>query len=1069
VAVLSGAAGLAYEVGWARAFALQLGAEVPVFTGMLAAFLGGLALGGWLGGRWSARAASPLRLFAWLEAGTGVAAVLVLPLLHAGTPLFSWLYRRHLDTGGSFLLPGVLLAAAAMLPATILMGATFPALVEHLRRRGKTAGGSAGVLYGANTAGAVAGALATGLLLLPTLGLAFTMALAAVANLTAAGLAVLLQRRATEGAAAPPTGTRAGVAGSSWLLGAVFLAGAASMVNQVGWTRALSLLLGSTVYGFSLILAAFLTGLALGGATGARLAREPGHGRRTLSILYGLMALSSLLALTVLGRLAVWLVPPLARAQADLSWVLALQFLAAFAVVVLPTFLMGAAFPLAVSLQAGVHRPAGLAAGEVYAVSSAGLVAGALLCGAWLLPALGLHGSLLASALGLSCCGLLVSRHAPGPGARRLAVSGAMLALLAGWTLPAWDPGLLTSGPFLYAPLYRAGAQAGDLSIVDAIHARGELLFHSDGGDATVSVRRSPAGVVSLQINGKTDGSTGGDMVSQLVAGHLPALLAPRSGGSALLVGLATGVSLGALETYPFRRIDVVELLPGVVEAAGYFQAVNSSAMQDERVHLQVGDARNHLRYSHGSYDVIASQPTNPWVAGSAALFTRETFLAARARLREDGIFCQWVQGYGMQPEDLRSVVATFLEVFPHSMLWEESPAGGDYFLVGYKTAPASLDLHLVESRMNEPATAADLARGGIQEPAELLARFVAGPDALHQWTAGSEVQQDDRTLLEFTAAAALYRNTLPALVRTLRRQRQSPVPWIARYGTPAEDLLPRLRAARTQARREERFLLSLSDAGAAALAHPELGVAAELLRAGLTAPAQVHLERAATSTAAGAEARALLGALLASTGDTRRARQELSQAVQLRPGDVASLALLARLCLEDGDLQEAGQHLALARSLHPGDPDLLNLAGALRLLEEEPADALRLLEAAVEGDPALAEAWSNLGVARRRLGQEDAALDAYRQALELDPIHADARFNLAVALWLRHDASGAMAELLRILEQDPSDASARLQLARIHRDEGRVDQARHQLQVILEELPGAPEAASARTLLNDL
>lgn len=1069
IAAVSGAAALAYEVGWARAFALQLGAEVPVFTGLLAGFLAGLALGGWLGGHLSARSRRPLALFAALEAGTAFSAILVLPALQWLAPLFSTLYRRHLETGASFLLPGVGLATLLVLPPTVLMGATFPALVEHLRRSGASTGRSCGLAYGANTGGAVAGALGTGLLALPLLGLASTLALAAACNLIAAGLAVRRLPAATPRPRPAPKAVSPGAGGA--LLAAVFLVGAASMVDQVGWTRTLSMLLGSTVYGFSLILAAFLSGLALGGLAGARLARQSRHLTRLLVLLYALVGLSSLLGLAVLGRLAVWLVPPLARAHAGLGWVMSLQFAAAFAVVAIPTFLMGAAFPLAVALRDRDRRGAGLAAGEVYAASSSGLVLGSLLAGGWLLPALGVRGALVAGALAMPVAALLVARCAPRGGLWRISVASLLLLVLTAWALPGWDAALVTSGPFLYAPLYRAGARAQDVSISDAIRGRGELLFHRDGADATVSVRRSPGDILSLQINGKTDASSGGDMVSQLLAGHLPALLAPPAAESALLIGLATGVSLGALETYPFRRLDVVELLPGVVEAAPLFDAASGNALDDPRVRLHLGDARNHLLYSGVTYDLITSQPTNPWVSGAAALFTREAFEAARDRLRDGGIFCQWVQGYGMRPEDLRSVVATFQGVFPQVSLWEASPAGGDYFLVGHKAASLVLDLELMEERMGDPRVRDDLARAGITDAVDILTRFVAGPDALRDWSHDAVQQVDDRTALEFTAARALYENTLPAVVRTLRRHRETPVPWIQPLGSEAEfsSLLSRLRAARTDARREERFLLSLGDAGAAALAHPELGLAIELLRAGLSGPARRHLERAATSPPAAAEAHALLGALLASSGERERARRELAQAIHLRSGDVASLALLARLDLDSGDREAARHHLQQARALHPGDPDLLNLAGVLHLLDDHPAQAIPLLLRSVQEDAGLAEAWVNLGVARRRSGDLPGAVEAYQRALQMDPDNPDARFNLAVGLALAGNGAAAAEELLHILRVDPADSSARLRLALVYRDDHRFADARRELQILIAEFPGSAEVAAAQEALANL
>jgi spermidine synthase len=1075
-AILSGAAGLVYEVGWARAFALRLGGQVPVLTGLLATFLGGLALGAWIGGRRSSHSPRPLRLFVLLELGTAAAGALVLPALELASPLFEALYRRHLESGAPFLLPAVTLAGLTVLPAAVLMGATLPALVEHFRRLGQGAGRSAGILYGANTAGAVSGALGAGLLALPSLGLQRTLLLAAAGNVAAALVAAWLARSpdlpARAPAATPPKGPPRPAAGAALLL-AVLIAGTASMVDQVAWTRVLSMLLGSTVYGFSLILAAFLSGLALGGLAGARLCSRFRNQVLLLGTLYVGVGASCLLALGVLGRLPVWIVPPLARAQAGIGWVLSLQFAAAFAVVVLPTFLMGAAYPVAVALRAGSSRPAGAAAGEIYAASSAGLVVGSVLAGTWLLPALGVHLGLMTAALVMPLVAVLVATSWRGTerrGATRLAVAGTAAVAGLALALPRWDVALVTSGPFLYAPLYRASASAQAVSIADAIRGRGEVLFHREGADATVSVRRSPTGSLSLQINGKTDASTGGDMVSQLLAGHLPALLGHREGGSALLIGLATGVSLGALETYPYHRIDTVEILPEVAEAAGWFAAANRDALGDGRLDLLLGDGRSHLLYSGRTYDVITSQPTNPWVAGAAALFTRETFLAARQRLRNGGVFCQWIQGYGMPPEELRSVVATFLEAFPDTSLWEDSPAGGDFFLLGRKGAPATLELPLLEERMRRPGPRQDLARAGILDPPDFLSHFVAGPQALARLASGAKIQAADRATLEFTAARALYSDTLPQVVEALRRHRESPAPLLDGLDRTADPggLLARLRAARARARREERLLLSVGGSGASALVHPELAIGVDLLRAGLPEQASRHLERAAAGPAA-AEALALLGALHASAGRPDLAARELARSLLLRPEDLASRALLARLHLEAGRLEDAAVELGRARQRDPEDPDLLLLDGVLALLQDEPARAARLLEQAVERDADLPEAWTNLGVARRQSGDLAGALEAYRRALELDAEIPDARFNLGVGLLLAGDPEGAVRELARVVLTDPADAAARLQLAEAYRRRSQPDHARRELQGILDWAPDSPEAERARQALAGL
>jgi spermidine synthase len=1055
--LVSGSAGLVYEVAWSRLLTLQLGGLVPALSALLAAYLGGMALGGWLGGAWSRRPGRPLRRFALIEGATAALAALVGPGLYLMTPAFRHLYRRALEGDGGFVGPAGLLAGCLVVPAAMAMGASLPVLSQMAGTDPRAAGGLAGRLYAVNTLGAVAGALLTGMVLLPRLGLAGTIRAAILANLAVAAAALLLDRG--EAPAAPVPAVPRSAPRPTPLLISLGLAGTASMICQIGWTRALSLSLGSSTYAFTVTVSAFLLGLALGGAVGARWSRYSDRPATVLVAMQGGAGLAALGSIALLGRLPLWIVPPLASAGAGFSAISAVQMGAAAAVVLLPTVLLGGTFPLAVRLRGEGGTAAGRSTGDAYAAGSVGLVLGALAAGTLLLPRLGLRRSLLAAALAFGVAAVLAalssaSRRRP----LRLAV-GLLLAAAGGAAaLPSWDPVILTSGPYLYAPLYRRGFPGATEA---AVRRRGELLLYREGAAATVSVRRSPMGILSLQINGKTDASTGGDMVTQLLAGHLPGLLAPDGARSALMIGLASGVSLGALERYPFETIDCVELLPSVIEAAGLFARANGDALDDPRLRLLQGDGRNHLRYASETYDVITSQPTNPWVAGTAALYTRETFTAARDRLRDGGLMVQWIQGYALLPEDLRSVVATFLDVFPATTLWEESPAGGDYFLVGVRsgTPQQPLPVERIDERLRRPAVRADLGRAGIRDLADLLGHFVTGPEALRGYTAGAPLQRDDRLALEFSAPRALFEDTLPRQVRALRRWRESPASRIAPSLVDAV-LLSRLRAARVAAREEERLLLSLPRGPVSP--EPDLEIGLELLRAGLRGPAEAHLRAAVERRPDLGPARGLLGALLVADGRLEEARAELEAAVRASDTDLASLALLARVAIQLGRPEEAERAARDALEREPGDADVLNLLGAALLTRERPDEAVPFLERAVSCDPELVEAWTNLGVARRRSGDTAGAEAAYRRALTLDPGAMDARFNLALSLRLSGHPAAALDLLDRLLLDDPADLDARWERAAAYRALGRDAAAREDLEWLAARAPDSPQGLRA-------
>lgn len=1027
LAFLSGAAELAYEVAWARWLALQVGSLLPALAALLALHLLGLALGAALAGNAADRWERPLAGFALVEILTAAFGLLVGPALTALNPLWTALYRLESTHGIPFATVAGALGACLVVPAAVCMGATLPFLAAAARPASGEAGSTSGLLYSANTFGAVVGTALSGFVLLPVVGIALTTVAAAGVNVIAAAASLRFLRTSSFSRPSMPASPRPTSPLSLPLAAALALIGAGSMGAQIAWTRALALILGSSLLATTCVLIAILSGYALGGRLGARAAlgqRNPASG---IAFCAAGFAASVAIGTALLGVLPLAIVPLVTAASAGIGTTVAVQAGAATAIALLPCLLLGACFPLAVQLRGADGCQVGRATGQVYAAGSAGFVVGAIAFAGAALPLAGARGGLLIAA-GLAPLGALLlaaaTRQPRGP--VTTAAVGIVLAG-AGWLLPRWDAQLMTSGPALYARSYHAAAAVSDRGLAATIRQRGEIVFHREGAGSTVTVRRSPTGVLSLQLDGKTDASTGGDMVTQLLAGHLPALLAPPQPTTALLIGLASGVSLGALARHPFAHIDCIELIPAVAEAAAWFDGVSGAPLRDPRVRLRLGDGRNHLRHAAERYDVIASQPTNPWVTGAAALFTREAFAAARDRLTEHGVFCQWLQGYSLPPEHLRRVVATFLEVFPNATLWEESPAGGDYFLVGWRQQEARIDLDLLQERLGHPGVAGDLTRAGIADLGDLFAHFVAGPGALKRFSRGARAQVDDRVDLEYAAVRALHVDTLPDQIRGLRPYRESPVGIFTHLDSQPDRtaLLRKLRLARAVARSDERLLLSLPAAGAvAADADLELGV--ELLRAGLSQPALTHLRAAAHGTFRSAEAWALMGALDLASGNLPAAEEELREALRQRPEDLASRALLGRAAMARGDGATAKIEILRALDRDPGAPDLLNLLGASALLADDPAAALTPLTQAVNAEPDLVEAWINLGVARRQLGDLPGARSAYERALAADPENLDAQFNLAVAALVAGDEAEAARLLLAVLRVDPEYPEAR-------------------------------------------
>jgi spermidine synthase len=718
--LVSGAAGLLYEVLWSRQLAHVLGGSYTAAVAVVATFLGGLALGASLGARWAERTARPLRLYALLEAGIGLYAIAFPGLLSAAGPLHGWCYRAF--AGNPVLHPtsNIAVAAALLLPPTVAMGATLPVLLRFCVRGGRGVLGGTGLLYGINTLGAAGGAVLTGFWLLPSFGLGATLLVGAGLNLGVAAVAFLLDREI-------PVEERVEVTAvpvSRVLLLAAAGSGFAAMLFQVGWTRALVLYLGSSVHAFTLIVAAFILGLGVGGLLAPLLRR---FGDRALAAMLLLAGVGGLLSVRTLAGLPAEVVDTIVLIAGDYGSILRFEAGTALRIVLLPTLCMGAAFPLLVAAVAGPGG-ASRAAGRVYAWNTFGAILGCLVGGMVLVPLLGLRGALL-FAVGMEVVlAAAVLRHWWPLGA---------LALLL--LAPAWPPEAMTSGPYMYWGNYAEAAKAQSKTPARVFRDTGwNRLFFREGRSSTVGVVRSPQGHLYLSINGKTDASTGPDMETQVLLGRIPTLAhpAPRS---AMVVGMASGVSARAVSDLGVERLDVLEISPEVLEASRVFDGFNGGVARRPGVRVLLEDGRKHMEHARETYDVIASEPTNPWIAGVSNLFTVEYFRACRERLSPGGVLGVWLQSYSIREEDFRMVVRTVRSVFPGATLWELSPYQ-DYLLLAPREEGTDLVAGLV-------------ARGR----ADLLGLLFAGREGTARIAGTGPLHTDDRLQLEFATPRCLY------------------------------------------------------------------------------------------------------------------------------------------------------------------------------------------------------------------------------------------------------------------------------------------------------------------------
>lgn len=687
---LSGATALTYEVLWMRRFALLFGGGAVAVTLTVAALFGGLGLGGLLGQRFKG---PPARRYAQLEGGAALWALGFPFALEALTP---WV-RSHPGLGVQALV--VLLLT---LPPALALGATLPVLARGIQDRSTLAG-----LYGANTLGAMLGVLAVPHLLLPVFGVSGSERLAAGCGVLIALLAWSLPLQAQG-----PIHARAPL--SPKAIFAAGLTGLCGMALEVAWTRLGGVLLGPSIYAFAWVLAAFLGGIALGAALARRWTAD-----WVLSAAVGAMGVLAMGGAFVFGQAPLLLAQLYEGLGASGMWAAELTL----------AVLTMAGAPVASGLAFGAAlREAGGEGGQATAaVLTANTLAGVLgsaLTGLVLLPALGIQGVVTLCAVLLGLGAVLLGRS---KGLPWLLAVGVLAALL-----PPWDGKLYAVG------VYNRVSDLGDRSASGVRRFADEgwtLLSYEEGRTGSVALGRSDrTGNVWLSLSGKVDASTGDDMPTQLLSGQIPMRMAPKP-ERALVVGLASGVTAGAVLSFEgLEHLTLVELEPKVVAASHAFDHVNGQPLADPRTVLRVQDARAVLAQAGPDYDVIISEPSNPWITGVSNLFTVEYWRLGEQRLAPDGVFCQWIQLYGLAPTELTSIVASFTSVFPQTWLFEPLE-GGDVLLMGSTGAPRMDDLPIAPTLGPQGVRA--LGEGGVINSDDRPVVELAAPRSLHLATVG--------------------------------------------------------------------------------------------------------------------------------------------------------------------------------------------------------------------------------------------------------------------------------------------------------------------------------------------
>jgi spermidine synthase len=770
--VLTGFSGLVYEVAWQKLLATLLGSHAEATAAVLAIFLGGLATGYALFGRATRRVLERARrrgrpprllyLYALVEAGIGLYAFLF-PTLFGVAQQISLLVPT--ESAGLAFGFDVALSALLIGPPTVLMGGTIPILTLALAGDlGQSTRVHAWV-YGFNTIGAFAGALAGAFFLIPRLGLDGVLYAMGCVNLVVAAVFAQLDRGAADVAPdfAEPARDAPVARFGAWA-GVALLAGFAMMALQTTLNRIGALALGSSEFTFATVVAVFVLCIAMGSLGVSTLSRIPrglvvGSQWALLLLLfpiYGIMEDTPYWAHAI--RVLFRQVDP-----AFYAYQLA-TFGAVLAVLAVPVGLAGALLPLLFHELRREVRDLGAVAGRLYAWNTLGSLMGALVGGYILLFWVDLHHvyriAMAAVALAAAILTHLVLETRP----RAVPLLLLLPTLAAIWLLPAWSPERLSAGLFR-APQPLPASFLGPDALFSQ-RSRGDVIFYDDDPTSTVTVTEDRDHNRSIVVNGKSDGSLAGDYPTMALSALIPALMAERH-ERCFVIGWGTGVSAGELAALDATRsVRVAEISRGVIEAAPLFDVGNLAASRNPKVEIRRGDAYRSLLQAEGRYDVIVSEPSNPWVTGVEMLYSREFLEAARSRLAPGGVYAQWFHLYESDEDVVALVLRTYASVFPHVSVW--FALGSDLLLLGFDRPDRPLDVRALETRFERSDFSAGFGRVGIESFPQLLAHELLPLGTLHAVEPEGDLHTLRHPILSHRAARAFFRSRQATLPRYL-------------------------------------------------------------------------------------------------------------------------------------------------------------------------------------------------------------------------------------------------------------------------------------------------------------
>ncbi len=797
----SGMTGLIYQVLWTRLLTLTFGVTTLAISTVLTCFFGGLALGSFLGGRWVDKRGRGFKWYGWAEIVVGIYALFFLWILGMNNDLYVMIARSMgLGFYGQSIIKFILSIIILIIPAT-MMGATLPFLSKELAEKWSTFAKDIGNLYAINTVGAVAGAVFTAYLFIPSFGIRAIIITVGIVNIVIGIIALVVDRLAIN---------KEGIVGNDKFLGSAHLisstvtgvnevvpprfatlvllgfalSGFTALAYEVIWSRVLTLILTGTIYAFAAVLAVFLTGIAVGSFAVSRYIdriKNISMVINTLAVVEMLIGIVSIAIIILYAKMPEFSFYGSITGAREWGEYVYVNFLISFLVLFVPTFLFGTTFPLVCKIYNSRMDKVGESVGNVYSVNTVGGIIGSFMGGFVLIQFFGMQTSMVMMGIINVAIGIVFLLFNPSASSRArygLSAAGAVCVVIVILILPDNMPRAIHESYILKGE---------------------EILFYEEGPAATVMIAQRPGRSLvfsdkRLWVNGNlaTAAYYEGLQINRF-QGALPMVLHPDP-KDVLVICFGTGTTFGTLSQFDVNRVDNVEIARTVTKAAHFFKSENSDVLNNPKSNIIIDDGRSYLEVTNKKYDVITEEPMHPSLVGVVNLYTKEYYELAKSRLKEGGIMSQWIPLYALSVEDVKMLTATFQSVFEHTTIWM---ANADIFLIGSDEVQ-SIDFPRLAGRLAKPNIKRLLNEIDLEDPIEFLSTFLMNEDVVRDYASGVPIITDNRPLVEFTGPRSLSVNTISPNIGELIKYREPVWPYLR--------FVDRARGERVSTRLQEKF-----------------------------------------------------------------------------------------------------------------------------------------------------------------------------------------------------------------------------------------------------------------------